>query len=56
MLFTRLIDIIIIRIAAFSIQLIFTKDFEDFKFFDKVVDLLNELFNKAVDSAKKIFL
>ena len=56
MLSIILIDIIIIRVVIFSIQLILIKDFEDFKAFNKVVDLLDEFFNKAIDSAKKIFL
>ena len=46
MLSIRLIEIIIARIAIFLIQSMLAKDFKVF----------NEVFNKAVDLAKKIFL
>ena len=50
MLFIRLIETIIIRVAAFLIQSMLAKDFEDFN------EVFDEVFNKTIDSAKKIFL
>ena len=48
MLSARLIEAIIARVATFLIQLMLAKDFNALDF--------DEVFDKAVDSAKKIFL
>ena len=53
MLFIRLIEAIIIRVATFLIQLILAKDFNEL---DSDEFDFNEVCNKIVDSAKKIFL